>query len=116
MAYPICVMNTTASRSNTLRDAFRQLSALPQYCSQPNQLDRYRANEICKLFGDALIFCEREFETANRYGEQLNLRPDLRGNGQGMYSNAEALFFGYVYDNHYIAAREDIDDDRHGDY
>lgn len=96
-----------------LRQLFAQLEAMPRYVAEANKLSVERATEICALFGEDFACVQREFDGANAYFGQVLKQGDLRGNGAGMHSNAERLFFGYIYDLHYMAACDDASEAKH---
>lgn len=97
------MMKTTDSQLLTLRQAFAELQSLPLYVSAVNTVSIERGEEIAAKFGIELADVQRDFDLANRYGQEAaKTRPDTQGNGQGMHVSAEHLFYGYVYEENRV--------------
>ena len=87
-----------------LRRQFAVYSAMPSYVWERNTITDEQAQQIAERFGDYLPDLHRELAQAREAGLSVMTRADTRGEGAGMFHNAEKLFFGYVYDLHYEAA------------
>lgn len=95
-------------KTPNLRRLFPQLQAMPHYLPAANTISVERAEQIAEMFGDSFQDLTREFSDANSYG----IEPRT-GIVYGQFSNAERLFFSYVYDLHYQAACESKESERY---
>jgi hypothetical protein len=95
-------------KTPNLRRLYPQLQAMPHYLPAANTVSVERAEQIAEMFGDTFQDLMREFKDANDYG--IAPRTSIVG---GQFSNAERLFFSYVYDLHYQAACESRESARH---
>lgn len=86
------------------------LDTTPLYVESANSLSTERATEICAHYGtefDGSFM--HDFAYSNVYARVRRNSPDSRGNGVGLFFNAEHLFIGYVHEEMRVNACEDAE-------
>jgi hypothetical protein len=93
----------------TLHESFALMQSMPIYLRCSNRLDMEKAREIAGWFGAEANDYLEDFHYANSSATTRKTHADTRGNGLGLFLNAEALFAGYLYEYNRVSACESAD-------